>query len=135
MARIASQAEQRRAITPRDQFGRKWGMHIEIATGDPTGGVYPAGWQDPLRTPMHRIKMVTNEDGQRELGRCTVDFPTWLAEIEQGEHDWYQQLHVNARDVYKRLDPSDIAELEHDKFLIDLTGPKPWPSSDNLKKA
>lgn len=135
MAQVRTQASMRRDINPRDQFGRKWLMTIELVTGDPTGGITPAGWTDPLATPGHYIKVPKNADGQAELGRVVVNFDQWIADHEEAERVWYAQLHVNARDVYKRLDPTDVAQLEQDKFLLDLTGPKPKPSVEVLKRA
>jgi hypothetical protein len=130
-----TQADYRRSINPKDQFGRKWGMSIEIRTGEPTGAVLPA-WGavgDPLRTPMHLVKMVKDENGQAELGRCTVDFPAWIAEIEHAEKQWYDRLYENA--LAKNLELTDLATLETHKILLGLTGPKPWPSSDVLRQA
>lgn len=135
MAQTRTQQTQRRDINPKDQFGRKWSMAIELATGDPCGGIFPAGWTDPLRTPMKYLAVPRNEEGQAEIGRLRVDFDTWTAEHEDEERRWYQQLHANARDVYKRLDPTEVARLEQDKFLLDLTGPKPWPSPAVIRAA
>jgi hypothetical protein len=135
MAQPHTQADERRPMNPRDQFGRKWAMTIELKTGEPTGGVYPAGWADPLRTPMQHVRMTRNEDGQVEMGKVRVAFAEWRTEIEKAEQEWYVELHKNALHVYKAVDPSDVAKLDQDKFLIDLTGPKPWPSSEVLRQA
>jgi hypothetical protein len=135
MAKQRTQADYRRSLNPRDQFGRKWSMEIEIATGDPTGGIFPAGWTDPLRTPMKYLKVPRNEDGQAEIGKLRVEFPHWIAEQEESERAWYHQLHANARTVYKKIDKGDAKDLERDPFLVELTGSKPWPSVPVLKRA
>jgi hypothetical protein len=129
------QKAMRRDVNPRDQFGRKWLLTIELVTGDPCGEVVPAGWSDPLRTPMNRVRLAFNEDGQVDLSRCHVDFDRWIDEIEDSERGWYEELHRNALHVYKAVNPSDVGALDQDKFLLDLTGPKPFPSSTILKRA
>ena len=71
-AKARTQADYRRDMNPRDQFGRKWLTTIELMTGEPTGGIVPAGWSDPLRTPMQYLKVPRNADGQSELGRLVL---------------------------------------------------------------
>jgi hypothetical protein len=131
----SDQKAHRRDLNPRDQFGRKWLLTIELVTGDPCGEVVPAGWSDPLRTPMNRVRLAQNEDGQIDPSRCHVDFDRWISTIEDDERGWYEELHRNALHVYKSVEPSDVVKLDQDKFLLDLTGPKPFPSSDILKRA
>lgn len=128
-----NQADFRRDINPRDQFGRKWQMSIEIATGYPTGGVFQAGWMDPLRTPMKYVKMVKNEDGQIELGKVHVDFPHWISDIEQALEGWTRQLVDNA--LTKNVEITSMEALEKHPILLRLTGPKPWPGLEALRAA
>lgn len=136
MARaLRTQADQRRDINPLDQFGRKWSMTIEIITGDPTGGIFPAGWSDPLKTPMKYIKVRRTPEGQSELGRVLVDFPSWVEEIRHEDGLWYQQLYENAIAKYATIDPAKVATLDRDPFLLRLTGPKPWPSIEVITAA
>lgn len=129
-----TQWNQRRFLSPSDQFGRKWHMSIEIITGDPTGAILPAQWDDPLATPGKYVE-IPREGGQTVLGRCEVRFDKWIQDIEQDERSWYQQLHENALQKYSHIDPLKVDELDKDKFLLSLTGPKPWPSSDVLRAA
>ena len=136
MATAKSQAQQRRDIHPVDQFGRRWFASIEIATGDITGRLHIAGALiDPLRTPQKFVDMPRDDNGYGDLTRVEVNGDAWIAEVENDERDWYRQLHVVARDVYKRLDPTDIPTLENDAFVRSLTGPKPWPSSSVIRQA
>ena len=134
-AKARTQADYRRDMNPRDQFGRKWLTTIELMTGEPTGGIVPAGWSDPLRTPMQYLKVPRNADGQSELGRLVLDFDAWIAEIEHAEMVWYQELHEIALAKYTALDPARVPELDKDKLLLKLVGPKPWPASDVLRTA
>lgn len=131
------QKDHRREINPKDQFGRKWGMTIEIRTGDPTGSCTPCGFTDHLRNSANYLRTAKTEDGQVDLSRVIVDFPTWTMHVEDDERGWYEQLHRNAMQVYKKgsLSPEDVRALDSDGFLLDLTGPKPFPSSKVLKAA
>lgn len=134
MANSRTQADFRRDINPRDQFGRKWQMAIEISTGDPTGGIFPAGWTDPLRTPMKFIRVPRNEDNQAEVGKVRVDFDAWITEQEHEEKGWYDRLYEIA--LAKNVDiPADPTTLETHRILLGLTGPRPWPSSEAIRLA
>lgn len=126
-----TQADQRRGFNPRDQFGRKWLAQIELASGD-LCEVLPAGWSDPLRTPVKFIRMARVE-GQTDMSKLVVDTATWRMVVEQDERVWYDQLIQNA--LLKNVDITDLAELERHKILLGLTGPKPFPSSEILKAA
>ena len=133
------QAKMRRNVNPVDQFGRKWLTAYEVANGESTGG-WMITWGalgDPLRTPGKYIDFTRDESGQTEPKSCRVDFDRWIADVEQDERNWYYQLNQNAMHHYKRgsLTPEDAAKLDQDQFLMDLTGPKPFPSSDVLRMA
>lgn len=131
------QAKMRRNVNPKDQFGRKWGTAYEIITGEATGGWVPAWGQygDPLRHTQAYLAMGRNEDGQVEPTRCVIDFALWIQDIEQAERQWYHQLHQVAIAKYTVIDPATVGTLDQDKFLVDQTGPKPFPSSEVLKRA
>lgn len=135
MPRQHNQADDRRSLNPRDQFGRLWALCIEVRTGEPTGAVLPAGWSDPLRTPMHLVTMLKTEFGQVDLGRVQVNFDQWIGEIEHAEQKWYERLHEIALSKYSSLDPERVPHLDQDQLLLRLTGPKPFPSSEALKRA
>ena len=133
---IKTQANARRDVHPIDQFGRRWFGSIELATGDLTGSINAAGgWRDPLRTPQKFLAMPKDASGFGDLSKIHLDVAGWIAEVEEDERTWYTQLHVIARDVYKRLDPTDIPQLENDAFVRGLAGPKPWPSTSVLQRA
>lgn len=132
---IKTQADQRREINPKDQFGRRWGGTIEIATGDPTGAFVPCGFPDNLCNTKNYLRTYRDEFGNVDLSRVEVNFPLWVRDIEEAERSWYEQLHRNAIHVYKSIEPEKVATLDQDKFLMDLTGPKPFPSSDVLRAA
>lgn len=129
-----TQHDQRRFIAPVDQFGRQWSMTIEIATGEPTGGIFHGSWEDPLRTPQKHVGMARQGEST-VLGQCRVDFDRWIAENEADEQRWYKQLFENAQTIYKKLEPGDVKNLEHDAYLLQLTGPKPFPATSCLRRA
>ena len=129
-----NQADQRRSFNPRDQFGRKWLGCLELASGD-LCEIVPAGWMDPLRTPVKFIHLATTEEGQTDMSRVVVDMAAWLREIREHELAWYEELHRNALHVYRAVDPKDVPTLDQDRFLQDLTGPKPFPGSAVIQQA
>lgn len=133
MAQPRTQPGERRSFNPKDQFGRKWCMTIEVRTGDPTGQVLPAGWSDPLRTPMHYVRVPKDESGNVMFGTCAVDYEAWIREVEHEEEGWFRRLVENA--TIKNIEPLEIEHLLKHKVLLQLTGPKPWPSSEVLKLA
>lgn len=121
------QPDQRRNLNAKDQFGRSWGLTIEIATGAPTGVICPAGWGDPMNTPQKYMKVPKDEHGQPMWGRIEVDFTTWLDEQVQREREWRVQLWQIGQD--KLGVKFDAKSAEEDEYLLHLVGPKPWPSS------
>jgi hypothetical protein len=129
-----TQADFRRDINPRDQFGRKWSACSEIGTGEPTGGIFPAGWTDPLRTPIKYLGVPKNDDGQAEIGKLRVDFDRWVSDQRKEEQDWYASLYQIA--LNKNVDiPSDVSVLEKHPILKGLAGPKPWPPVEAIDAA
>lgn len=138
MAGVAGkQATMRRNVNPKDQFGRKWSTAYELVTGEATGGWTPA-WGalgDPLKRTSNYLAMGRNEDGQVEPTRCVIDYDLWIQDIQQAETGWYRELNQIAIAKYSIIDPKTVAELDKDPFLTNLAGPKPFPSSDVLKRA
>lgn len=132
MPTAKTQRDYRRNMNPVDQYGRKWLVTIEIATGDPTGLIRAAGWRDPLRTPQKYV-VVPKEQGQSVWGRITVNFEQWVNDQQQAEREWKVRLwEVGTLKYDKRF---DAATAEQDEYLISLAGPKPWPSSMALFEA
>ena len=127
-----TQRDYRRSMSAVDQFGRRWSLSIELASGAPTGGIRPGGWVDPLRTPQKYLT-VPKEYGQPVWGRITTTFETWVDDQQAAERDWKVRLwEVGQLKYDKRF---DAATAEQDEYLISLAGPKPWPSSAALLEA
>lgn len=125
-----SQRDYRRSVTATDQFGRPWLMQLEIATGDPTGGVIP-GFTDPLRTPLEFIKVPKDDYDQPKWGQCFINLHGWMTAIRNAETEWRARLYEVGTHAYKnKFDP---AQAENDGYLLELAGPKPWPSVQCLE--
>lgn len=136
---VNRQATYRRDLNPKDQFGRKWLVVVEVKTMDICGEALPA-WngvpgqpKDPMRTPMNYVRLATTEDGNPDTSRCTVDLEAWKIQQEEATRGWYERLHDNAIHIYKAIDQN--SDLEHDRILVRHTGPKPWPSVEVLEAA
>jgi len=127
-----TQRDYRRSMNAVDQYGRKWGLNIELATGDPCGGITTAGWSDPLRTP-EKYLSVPRESGQPLWGRLKVDFERWVDDQQQAEREWKVRLW----EIGQQKNPAnfDAATAEQNEYLVSLAGPKPWPSSAALLEA
>jgi hypothetical protein len=126
-----TQADFRRPIVSKDQFGRPWLMQIELATGDPTGGVIASGWTDPLRTPLQFIEVPKDEFGQPLWGKCKINIFAWMTAIRNANDEWHKRLNECGVHQYKnKFDPSKAHE---DAYLLELAGPRPWPSVECLE--
>lgn len=132
MATAKTQRDYRRSLVAVDQYGRKWGVNIELATGDPCGGVTSAGWADPLRTPEKYLN-VPKEYGQAIWGRIVVNFEQWVTDQQAAERDWKVRLWEIGQE--KQGSKFDAATADRDDYLLHLAGPKPWPSSLALLEA
>ena len=131
-----TQRDQRREVTLKDQFGRKWHFTVEKATDDPTGAFNRVGgWRDPLKTPMAFITLPQHVSDEGAWRSIVIAFPDWIAQQETAETKWYDTLYKTGRAEYKKVDPGEAAQFEHDHYLRGIVGPKPWPSSVVLKAA
>ena len=123
----------RRTSTLQDQFGREYSVTIEISTGDPCGLIALKGWGDPLRTPMKYLKIPREEDGSPLHGRIDVNLAQWIKDQTQSQLEWVRRLWEVGRHHYKNA--FDAKTAEQDEYLLDLAGPKPFPTVAVLKMA
>ena len=131
MQEVKSQADKRRSIVARDQFGRPWGGSIEIESGDFTGLVSSAGWEDPMRTPQKYIKTHKNQWGHPEMGRVTLDLDAWIKDQQVAMQDWVRNFWKVGKELYAgRFDPK---EHQDDPYLLEQCGPKPYPSVECIE--
>ena len=132
MPTAKTQRDYRRSMVAVDQYGRRWSFSIELASGDPTGGIRPGGWKDPLRTT-EKYLTVPREHGFPVWGRITVDFERWVEDQQAAERDWKVRLwEIGQEKQGSKFDP---ANADRDDYLLHLVGPKPWPSSVALLEA
>ena len=126
MKEAKTQAQTRRAVVAKDQFGRPWGGSIEIESGDFTGIVKPAGWTDPMRTPQKCVSMAKNEYGHPEMGRGPLDLDRWIKDQKQAMTEWIRNFWKVGKELYAaRFDPREQSD---DAYLLEHAGPKPFPS-------
>ncbi len=130
---IRSQADQRRDQVYEDQFGRPWLVAIELATGDPTSHIAPAGWTDTLNVPQQFLRVPRDKYGQPKMGRLEIAFSEWRLEVERANTDWKTQLYKIGNKVYgMKFDPTTAAG---DDYLMALVGPRPRPTVEELDQA
>lgn len=129
---LKSQRDQRREYQPLDQFGRKWGLVIEITTSEPTGEINTCGWHDPLEHSWRYLRVV-REGGEVAWGKVRIDFERWIKQTVNDERDWNRSVLSIGKMRYKEA--FDPTKAMRDPYLLEQAGPKPWPSSKALKKA
>lgn len=128
-----SQADFRQDLNAEDQFGRAWSLTIEKATGDPTGQITQAGWDDPLHTPQKYLHIPRNKFGQPAMGQIAVDGAHWIQDIKADLTGWVQRLYACAQKFYPAgFDPRTIHE---DPVVAQAAGAQPWPSVSVLQAA
>jgi hypothetical protein len=106
-------------------------MQLDLTTGRPTGGIIASGWTDPLRTPQRYIEVPQDEYDQPIWGKCVINIAKWMTAIRNANTEWTKRLYeVGAFQYKNKFDPRSA---HMDGFLLDLAGPKPWPSEDCLE--
>lgn len=133
MNRLHTQADDRRDTVCVDQFGRKWLAALERKTFEPTGGIFKAGWDDPLETHQRYLKAPRDAFGNPQMGQIRVDFEGWIKDQQTALQEWKQRLWDIGQE--KQQNKFDAKTAEQDEYLLHLTGPKPWPSHVVLLKA
>jgi hypothetical protein len=131
VAKEKTQADSRRSIIAKDQFGRPWLMQIDINTGSPTGGVIASGWTDPLRTPLRFIEVPKDEYNQPLWGRCKINIYKWMQAISAADQEWLKRL--NECGVHQYKNKFDPKKAHMDSYLLEMAGPRPWPSKECLE--
>ena len=115
-----------------DQHGREYLVSIDLKTGDPTGGIDRCGFSDPLKTP-NKYLVVPRKGGRPQYGKLNVAFDRWIQDQTQAQLEWVRRLWEVGRQHYKNKFDAKIAE--QDDYLLDLAGPKPFPTVEVLKMA
>jgi hypothetical protein len=116
-----------------DQWDRPWLITIELATGDPTGVIHAAGWDDPLRTPQKYIGVPKNKWGQTDWGRCRIEIEQWIRDVRRDITEWRRNVLQIAQTQYKgQVGPNEA--FKH-PYVLELAGPEPFPSVELLEMA
>lgn len=133
MKKVKTQPDYRKNLLVTDQFGRSWAITVEKDTGDVCGQIFTAGWVDPLRTPQVFFKMVRGADGEPNWRDARVDLRAWYRQQVDEERQWK----VNFNNIGYQTFGREFRPEKHmtDPWLLQLVGPRPWPSSDAIKLA
>lgn len=128
-----SQADKRRDMNLKDQFGRKWLAAIEKESFEPAGHITPAGWTDPLRTPTQYLRVPRDEFSNPQVGQVLVDFKRWHTDQTNAMKEWKVRFYNIGREQKKHA--FDPEKDQHDAYVLHLVGEKPWPSPELLVEA
>ena len=120
---VRSQADTRRNQNIFDQYGRMYAVSIDIKTGEPTGAILDAGWDDPFMTSRHLFKFKTGTHGEPMFD---VRLVQWLDEKREEKRNW-DRRHA----YFKRHLPRTATDGE----ILEEAGPAPWPSVKALEMA
>lgn len=134
-----SQSEQRRDMVAVDDLGRPWLMAVELKTGDPTGHIFPCrgekaweGFSDDEIPPQQYLTVPKDQWGQSAWGKLDTDWARWRDDIKRATDAWRRRFHEIGQKVYKNA--FQPQEMKQDEYLLDLVGPMPKPSLEDLDR-
>lgn len=133
MEEIKSQRDHRRAFNAIDQHGREWLYEVELKTMEQTAEMRPAGWTDPLRTPIKYVQLLKQKNGQPIFDKVTILWKDWIADTRRAVQGWLLNLHSVGQELSSGL--LTTAQLESDPRIAREAGPKPWPSAEAIEAA
>jgi hypothetical protein len=133
MEEVKSQRDYRRAFNAEDQHGRPWLYEVELKTMDQTAEMRPAGWTDPLRTPIKHVKLLKQKNGQPIFDKVRIQWREWVGEARRAMEEWKLNLWNVANDLSSGLMTTD--QMEADPRISKMAGPKPWPPVEALELA
>lgn len=114
------QAQRRRPIVVKDQYGRKWESTIDTISQGTCAPINPKGWVDVLNTPVKFKRLAKDEDGMLSIEIMVDD---WLTELEQKHREYDQKLYGDAMMLFGAEGPS--AYEERKPALVNYTGEPP----------
>jgi len=131
---VKSQRDQRAAFNGTDQHGREWLYEVELKTMDQTAEMRPAGWTDPLRTPIKWVKLVRNPKTRQPIfDKVRILWREWISEQRRALEEWKLNLWNVANDLSSGL--LNTEQMEADPRIVKMAGPKPWPPVEALEAA
>lgn len=122
MAQELDQAQRRKHITLRDQFGRKWESTIDTISQGTCAPINPRGWNDPLNTPSKYVVLTKDEDGNLAL---EVQLDQWASQLEQDHKEYDQRLYNDAMMLFGAAGPQEYKLRS--PALLNYTGEPPQP--------
>jgi hypothetical protein len=114
------QAQRRRPVVLKDQWGRKWESTIDTISGGTCAPINPKGWVDVLNTPVKFKRLAKDEDGMLSLN-ILVD--EWIAYLERKHEEYDQKLYGDAMMLFGAEGPA--AYEERKPALVNYTGDPP----------
>ena len=119
MAKAKSQPETRKSYTNLDQFGREWGVCIEIATGHTTGLINPC-FADEFQTPQKYLSVP--DTSPRSI---KVDIDAWVFDLKEAARDYRKHFDVTGMQLYGDGYKSDEMWANPRPNHRDMVGPPP----------
>lgn len=129
MAQELDQAQRRRPIVYRDDWGRKWESTIDITEPSlaPCAPINPKGWNDPLNTPQNVLTRALgkDEDG-RPMLRLKDSYTLWRDFLKAKHAEYDQTLYNDAVMLFGQEGPR--AYEQKSPALLNYTGepPQAW---------
>jgi hypothetical protein len=114
------QAQRRKPIVLKDQFGRKWDSTLDTISNGTCAPINPKGWVDPLNTPSKYVRLAKDEDGNLSLD---VQLEQWAAQLEQDHKEYDQRLYNDAMMLFGAEGPK--AYEDRSPALMNYTGGPP----------
>ena len=134
MEEIKSQRDYRGSFNGTDQHGREWLYELELKTMDQTAEMRPAGWTDPLRTPIKYVQLLRQpKTKQRIFDKVRILWREWASEARRALEDWKLNLWNVGQDLSSGL--LTTAQLEADPRIVKMAGPRPWPPVEAIEQA
>lgn len=127
MARERSQEKDRSYKTFRDQFGRKWGAHIEMNTRQSVGRIeyqehHERGSRFPFYPPFLPPQKYLQENEATDL--LGIDFGRWKADTLTANREYEGEAIKMGRAIHKdAFDPANPYTRE----VLQVIGPRPNP--------
>lgn len=117
MAVPKDQGQRRRAYNALDEFGRKWLVNVEIATGDLCGAAIACFDEGKDAIPPKYLDL--DPANPRAI---RIDWALWLADADEGARSWDEQKDVVGQQLYSENYDETKAPTQR---MLRLLGPRP----------
>lgn len=117
MAVPKDQGQRRRAYNALDEFGRKWLVNVEIATGDLCGAAIACFDEGVLPIPPKYVGLDPNNPRT-----IAIDWTLWYADADEGARSWDEQKDIVGQQLYSENYDETKAPTQR---MLRLLGPRP----------